>query len=385
MSYNSLLEKSFILNRRGDVLLEHSGWISDISPEGVVLLEGEELGTASLYHITSGARYELPHELAGKRVYWHPCVAPVGGKCVGYCVAPGGRGIVNNYSPEGQSITDSFAVDLMGNVLFEPLPLFLRPYGTGQETIAQNRRHSVFRVNSKGDTTFTYPAEWRYAGYCPVEGAEGLYEIRLRLAHDKSDDGPNYLAGFNMEWLRGPFAHAGALREGLRCVQNVQGKPDCSLEDEPPCYFVDAEWNCCMEAPKSYRFSSDGVQHGHIRFYPANNYCRQGLMDKAGDIIFKPRYSEMWHIEGPYWWYKKKGGYGILHESGEELTPPMIGQAFHDWEPPHGLVSAARSGNAFRRCGVINMQGEWVIDPCYSSISSFLHPEYTTAFNRKKS
>ncbi len=384
MSYNPLLERSFILNRKGDVLLEHTGWISDISPEGVVLLEGEELGTASLYHISSGERYELPCELAGKRVYWHPCVAPSGGKCVGYCVAPGGRGIVNNYSPEGQSITDSFAVDLMGNVLFEPLPLFLRPYDTGQETIAQNRLRRASRVNDKGDTTFTYPAEWCYAGYWPVEGAEGLYEIRLRPAHDKRDDGSNYLAGFNMEWLRGPFEQAWALREGMRCVREVQDKPAYSSAEETPRYFVDSDWNRCLDAPKGYRFCSTGVKHGCISFHPANNCCRQGLMDKAGHIIFKPRYSEMWHIEGPYWWYKKKGGYGILHESGEELTPPTIGQAFYEWDPPHGLVSAARRGNAFRRCGVINMQGEWVIDPCYSSVSSFLHPEYTTAFNRKK-
>ncbi len=387
MSYHDRLEQSFILSIRGDVLLEHPGWISDVSPEGVVLLEGEELGTASLYHIASEACYPLPQEVAGKRVFWHPCVAPAGGKCVGYCVAPGGRGIVNNYSPEGQSITDSFAVDLMANMLFEPLPLFLRPYDTGQETIAQNRLRRAARVNDKGETTFTYPAGWRYAGYWPIEGKEGEYEIRLQAAHDKGDDAPNFLAGFNMEWLRGPFEAVWALREGMRCVREVQRKPVYSTEDETQPYFVDAEWNRCLDAPRGYRFGSNGVRHGHISFYPVNNYCRQGLMDKAGNIIFKPRYSQMWHITGPYWWYRKKGGFGILHESGEELTPPSIGQAYSLWEGDAdlGLVPAARKGTARQRNGIVNMQGEWVIEPKYGSVSAFCHPEYTTARNWKKS
>lgn len=342
--------------------------MTHVNREGEVLV-GNVDTSVDLLNLPKGIRVPLPREYGGMKIdYWNE---PSCGAVIGYVAAATNRSGIKCASTR---VSGSIAVDTQGNMLFEPIPLWIH-YGFRRwdEACGTDARGSIHLIDRKGEKTFSFPREWGMRTFHWDDDqriAEFVLHDKKAYRQDKYNT-PVYVAERNMAWMKGPFLEAFELTEGLRYVRCMDGTVS----------FVDKDWNECFCVPQD---CTDNLEsnfcHGHVAFGKwSNRAYRYGLFDRNGNVTMKPTFMSLFHLGGPFWWYRKGEGYGIVHESGEIMTPPNF-RASWGSTLQNGLILAGRKGNLRKNnVGFLNTDWEWEIEPKFEWASDFIHPMYAVA------
>ena len=91
----------------------------------------------------------------------------------------------------------------------------------------------------------------------------------------------------------------------------------------------------------------------------------------SGKIVIEPKYRRAWNFSEGVAAVQMNGYIGFLHPDGKvaiDFKYPYYGNPLSDFIFSNGHCVVADSTG---KCGVINLKGEWVIDPVYDNISIF--------------
>lgn len=131
-----------------------------------MLITGEN--ASSLFNPYTRTIKPLPSTIGDKPTLFNPALHPQSDLVVGHCLDSLGvlkRKISDdcNGIPEGKTITSIFALNSEGELLFEPVPLFL--FFSGKDKlVGYNRMKSLFLLDRKGEILHEYEKCFRYRG-----------------------------------------------------------------------------------------------------------------------------------------------------------------------------------------------------------------------------
>lgn len=358
-----------VIDRKGNIVFSSAHLLSMIGESGLCLIENDN--APSIYNVNNHQMSSLPTHIAGKQVVYRvDWTYPIEDTIVGYLVenvnSRWQRNLLDReYTPDGTRCIASVALDKDFRPLFDPLPLKIHPY-KGEWTLAEDYNKRLFLLDRQGEIIRKFPNDWRLHHRFYNESGNLAELIVYKSADKKCIHPPLYHYDIQTDSLRGPYLEVCALQEGIRAVTDMDSNT----------YFVDAKWNIvftCQHLRKRTPFYllSD-CSHGHIAFF---SVLKAGLLNKLGEVVVKPTYSEIQPIGDSLWWYKKNHCYGIMRENGDVITAPqyMISYSQHF---RNGLVAVYNKND---KGGYINHEAEWVIPPAFDACYTFIHPQYTIA------
>jgi len=358
-----------IINREGNIVFSSPHLLSVIGASGLCLIKDDN--SPSIYSVNTHRERPLPTHIGGKevvyRVDWN---YPIEDAIVGYIVEKKNslrqpNLLPQESTPAGMRGIASVVLDAEFQPLFDPMPLYIYPY-KGKWTLARNYNKRLFLLDHQGNKLRGFPNNWRLNNPRYDETGNLSEFVVCKCADKKEYHPPLYHYDIQTDSLRGPYREIGRIKEGIRHIMDM----DSNI------YFVDKEWNtlftCCQLQKKSPFYILSECFQGHIAFFSS---MRAGLLNKQGEVVMKPAYSEIYPIGDSLWWYKKKGCYGIIHESGEIITNPQYMISWFKYFS-HGLVAAS---NKRDRSGYIDHKGRWVIKPSFEACYTFIHPHYAIA------
>ena len=360
-----------IIDRQGNLVYSDTGVYSLVSHDGIFL--GNNKGNAFIYNPLNNCKINLPSVIDNKETLFYPALHPQSGLIIGYNIGASKRYKDANGLPPGKNIVSSFVLDANANLLFNPIPLFLYDFGHDW-FIAFNRKKNLYLLNLKGEIIHSYPKDLRLKYYY-LDNKCNIIDI---IAYKDSDKGKVKLPLYHIDVLtgciHGPYLYISRLQEGLREVTTMEGE----------ILFLDQDWNEVLSFAHLQKKKDIMVTryctHGHICIL----ICNEGkclLYNRYGQVVIGAKYSDFIHVKDDIWFYEKRGKLGLIHESGEIITPPQfynIGLSIYEFS--HGMipVGTKTSQNKKIRWGYINQQGEWVIPPQFNSAFSFFHPNFAT-------
>lgn len=358
-----------IIDKKGNILLSSPRVLSTIGASGYALIP--EADHCSLYSVSDHRARALPTHVGGRSlVYSFDWTYPIEHTLIGHVLEKKTQGRQANFlspedTPAGMRATASVALDTHMDFLFEPLPLYIYPY-KGEWTPARNHRHSLYLLDRRGITLRSFPKDWRLHHRRYNEEGNLAELIVYKCAEYDAYNLPLYHYDIREDTLRGPYREIGELREGLRLITDMQHNT----------YFVDADWHlvfsCARLQKKSPFYILSSCYHGCIAFFSG---MKAGLLNKGGEVVLPPSYTDLHPIGDALWWYKKKGLYGIMHEDGRVLTPPQF-MIMSSESYRHGLIAAC---DPHDKAGYIDREGNWIIKPAFDACYTFDHPHYTIA------
>lgn len=365
---------SQIIDRQGHI--HHSAaTISDVSAEGYALLYHDDY-TCDVFRAEDNTLHRLPSTLDGQAVEYswlsHPCPDSL----IGYGLSQKQYGQLDTSchrfnDTKGLYAVSSFAADMQGQPLFAPIPYSLKGY-YGDYSLAVSSKGNAALADRKGNIVYSWPRDYDFfSSSVSTDGAQ-IQDVELTLARDRKVyqfDRPRYATRLFSDEMHGPYKYIQNLRENVRLVETMEGTEE----------ILDAEWNTIYRFPEDRSYESFEIHHGLLAFRSRRN-GKCGLMNVQGDIILKPQFRELNYLGEGHWWYQKGSYSGIIHESGEIITPPIFFYYFQN-RLMNGMIPA---GNKGTRAGYINLQGEWLLPARYDSVSNFYHPQYARISTLKK-
>jgi len=365
---------SQVIDRLGNIV-HSAAYISDVSAEGYALLYHNDY-TCEVFRAEDNTLHPLPSSLDGQAVEYRWMNHPEPDTLIGYGIAHNQNGLPDSCcsrfnDAKGLCAVSSFATDMQGNPLFAPIPYILMGY-YGEYSIAVDSRENAALANRKGNIEHSWPEEYDYFSCAIAEDRNQIEDIKLTLRSDRkiySFSRPRYAASLGTDEIHGPYESIHELREGVRLVTNLDGTEE----------ILDAEWNTIYRFPADKTYHSFEFHRGLLAFRSGRN-GKCGLMNMQGELILKPQFRELHYLGEGHWWYQKGSYSGIMHESGEILTPPVFFYYYRN-RLMNGMIPAGNKGS---RSGYINLQGEWILPARYDSASNFYHPRYARISTLKK-
>lgn len=357
-----------IIDREGNIVLSTEHLLSQIGKAGLCHIEDDN--APSIYNVNNHQETPLPTQIADKqviyRVNWKYTIEDtIVGHLIEKVNSSRQRNLICQYdTPEGMRGIASIVLDKEFRPLFDPLPLNIHPY-KGERTLAENYNKRLFILDRRGQIIHEFSNEWRLKHR--YDGADNLAELILYKRYEENRSPlPLYHYDIQTNSYRGPYQTIEELREGLRAVTDMDSRT----------YFVDDKWNvvftCDHLRKKEPFYLLSDCYNGHIAYF---SVLKAGLLDKQGKVVMKPTYSALEPIGDSLWWYKKKGYYGIMHESGKIITAPQFMISYFKYFS-YGLVGVRNKKN---KGGYIDHEGNWVIPPTFDACYDFIHPQYTIA------
>lgn len=362
-------EKYHIINRNGNLTHSDIGVFSLVSHAEILLSYYN--CSSYIYNLTKDSKKSLPPFIENKETLFYPVLYPQSQLIVGYNISPSKKYYDSPGIPQGKNIIASFALDSNANLLFSPIPLFIYEFGN-EWLIACNKQKNLFLLNIKGEIIHSYPKRLRLQHFY-IDNSGNISEmIVYKVSDSNSQKLPLYHIDVQTGIIHGPYLKIGRFQEGQRCVKTMDEK----------LLFLDQDWNevlslAHLQKNKDVMVISE-CSHGHIAIF----ICGEGkciLYDNEGHKILGPRYTNLIHVNKDIWFYEKRGKLGLMHESGELITPPQFfnnGLSIHGFS--HGLIPVGTkiSPNKKIKWGYINDKGEWMIPPQFNNAFSFFHPNY---------
>lgn len=365
---------SQIIDRQGNIL--HSAAdISDVSEEGYAILYHDDY-TCDVFRAEDNTLHRLPSTLNGQAVeyQWAKNLCP--DTLIGYGIAQKERGLPDLHcsrfnDARGICAVSSFATDMLGKPLFAPIPYSLKGY-YGDYSLAVNSKGNAALADRGGNIVYSWPGDYDYFSSSVSTDRAQIQDVELTRASDRKVylfDRPRYATRLFSDVIHGPYKSIHELREGARLVTTMEETEE----------ILDEEWNTIYRFPEDRTYVSFEFHRGLLAFRARRN-GKCGLMNVQGDIILKPQFRELHYLGEGHWWYQKGSYSGIIHESGEIITPPIFFYYFQN-RLMNGMIPAGNKGS---RAGYINLQGEWLLPARYDTVSNFYHPRYARISTLKK-
>ena len=374
--------KYSIINRTGERILGDATSIDSIGAAGIAKVVGAD-HTCSLFRAEDKSLHPLPATIEGKRaLYVANPYCPASHTIVGYCLEEKREGQTESLLdcsllPENTCAVSSFTLDAEMNLLSKPVPYDLDGFEhSGSTTLARDVHEHLYLIGRKGDILRQFPAEWQHEGHAYDDNHNVSELIFSKITGNSAEyvqEGSRrreiiYRLGIEQDIVSGPYTEIDDFCEGIRYVRGVDGLIRC----------VDKDFHTLFTTPHQRKYpcfaTISPCCHGHVAFTTG---WKAGLLNKAGDIVVKPKFSHISHIHGPYWWYQKGRKYGILHESGELITEalyfacPYFGHEFGS-----GIVPAGTTVKRKEKWGYIDLTGQWVIPPQFDLCYGFHHRDF---------
>lgn len=368
----------YILNKEGNRLFSSSGAFSLIGTGGYVLIKDND-GACFFYNASEEKIGNLPDVVDAKNVYYDVWKHPNPRIIFGYCLSELSRMRFPEFEniPKNKSIVSSFALSGEGKQMFDPIPYFIFPF-CNEYLIGYDTRKSLLLFDEKGSIINRYDKNLRFHHYL-MDRELNVSEFVVSKLSDKQDKLTREKPLYHLELLsgkiHGPFLEISQIREGVRSVVTLEGES----------VLFDKEWNEILSLDrfsqnKKMMVTSD-CNNGRLAIFIRGEGIA-GLLDIEGNLVLKHQYTDIMPIAEDVWFYEKGGWLGLMHDSGEEITPPkFLNNGLYDTSYAHGVIPVAAKGTGKGRWdgqkwGYINLQGEWVIAPEFSFAYSFQHPNF---------
>lgn len=369
----------YILNKEGKRLFSSSGAFSLIGTGGYVLIKDND-GVCFFYNASEEKTGNLPDVVDAKNVYYDVWKHPNPRIIFGYCLSEFSRIRFSDFESiqKNKYIVSSFALSGEGKQMFDPVPYFMFPF-CNKCLIGCDARKSLLLFDENGTIQHRYDKNLRFHHYL-MDRELNVSEFVVCKLSDKqaklTREKPLYHIDLLSGQIRGPFLEISQISEGVRPVVTLEGET----------VLLDKEWNEILSFAhysqnKKMMVTSD-CNNGRLAVFIRGEGIA-GLLDIEGNLVLKPKYTDIIPIAEDVWFYEKGGWLGLMHDSGEEITPPkFLNNGLYDTSYAHGVIPVAAKGTGMGRWdgqkwGYINLQGEWVIAPEFSFAYSFQHPNFS--------
>jgi hypothetical protein len=203
-------------------------------------------------------------------------------------------------------------------------------------------RHEV-RTLRQGDTVVYINSEGNYV-------AEAETESRFRSG----------LRSVQVDWKWGYINTEGemAIAPQFDAVLEFHEEGFAFASKDGAAYLINAKGEVLLTAD-FWLEAGKVADKGFIRFEKDKKW---GLADYSGKVLAKPQYENMLVFENGLLRVVKNGKYGYLDEHGNEVIDFQFDRIDHFLDS--GLAVAFKE----RKAGLINAEGEWVIEPQYENM-----------------
>lgn len=285
-------------------------------------------------------------------------------------------------------------IDSRGKWVIEPVFSGAFPFKEGCAPILDNYSEYVM-IDSEGNKVLTHidkktmkAACYFSEGYLPAILDSGFEQTKLYMSSNKvsmimasalpKTNGVSY-ENVSLFSVATPFQNGVAVvmrRTNASVIEANKGDRAnvASKGYYQSAYVIDLAANIVAELPAGYDVDDNALdENGYIVVRDMRNEeALYGLCDTAGNIVCECKYIRIEHCEGDYYLVCDKDGFwGYLYRTGKEVIECIYQAAL-----PFSEDLAAVCENEL--WGVINIEGEYVIEPCYDEFYPLKSPSLST-------